>query len=270
MIKHVRAYARSLLIPGIVSGIVSIGLSLAAAHEARALVGGAAPADGALARTVVTIVGSRASFCSGALIAPQLVLTAAHCVAAGADYKLVTFGQNREPRLIDVTRVATHPKFSLQSLNGHRATADVAVLQIAEPLAGSEAAIVGSPIRPIAVGRTFSVYGIGVTTIGDGRTGGSVRRAALAATGRPGNLQIRLVDPATDNARAGLGACTGDSGAPVFETQNGQPVIVGVVSWSTGANNSAGCGGLTGVTPLSLYADWIFLTARHWGVALTQ
>jgi hypothetical protein len=41
-----------------------------------------------------------------------------------------------------------------------------------------------------------------------------------------------------------------------------------VVSWSTGANNAAGCGGLTGVTPLTLYKDWIVKTARSWGAAI--
>ncbi|HEX9469860.1 MAG TPA: S1 family peptidase, partial [Bradyrhizobium sp.] len=39
-------------------------------------------------------------------------------------------------------------------------------------------------------------------------------------------------------------------------------------SWSTGPNGSAGCGGLTGVTPLTLYRDWILQTAQHWGFAL--
>jgi secreted trypsin-like serine protease len=43
------------------------------------------------------------------------------------------------------------------------------------------------------------------------------------------------------------------------------PVIVGVVSWSTGASNTAGCGGLTGVTPLTLYRDWILQTAKSCG-----
>jgi hypothetical protein len=41
-------------------------------------------------------------------------------------------------------------------------------------------------------------------------------------------------------------------------------VIAGIVSWSTGANNASGCGGLTGVTPLALYRDWILKTARSW------
>ncbi len=107
-----------------------------------------------------------------------------------------------------------------------------------------------------------------MTVRGQGNTGGTVRIAGLVATGRPGSLQIRLVDPVGQGARDGLGACTGDSGGPVFEDRQGGSVIVGVVSWSTGPNNAAGCGGLTGVTPLTLYRDWIVQTARQWGSAL--
>ena len=107
-----------------------------------------------------------------------------------------------------------------------------------------------------------------MTVRGQGNTGGTVRIAGLVATGRPGSLQIRLVDPVGQGARDGLGACTGDSGGPVFEDRQGGSVIVGVVSWSTGPNNAAGCGGLTGVTPLTLYRDWIVQTARQSGSAL--
>ena len=95
-----------------------------------------------------------------------------------------------------------------------------------------------------------------------------IRAANLVETGRPGTLQIRLVDPAGQGAKAGLGACTGDSGAPAFEDQPSGPAIIGVVSWSTGPQGSAGCGGLTGITPLTLYRDWILQTARQWGFAL--
>ncbi|OJU15257.1 MAG: hypothetical protein BGN84_08620 [Afipia sp. 62-7] len=65
-----------------------------------------------------------------------------------------------------------------------------------------------------------------------------------------------------------MGACTGDSGASAFEDQDRRSVITGVVSWSTAANNSAGCGGLTGVTPLTLYRNWIVKTTRSWGAKI--
>jgi secreted trypsin-like serine protease len=53
-----------------------------------------------------------------------------------------------------------------------------------------------------------------------------------------------------------------------MQAQDGRAPVVGVVSWSTAANNAGGCGGLTGVTPLSRYYDWIVTTARQWGAGL--
>ena len=154
----------------------------------------------------------------------------------------------------------------MQAMQAHRATADVALLQLTAPLKGKTTAVLGLPNIPIMVGSRFTIAGIGVTVRGDGKSGGTIRVAGLVATGRPGTLQIRLVDPVGQGTREGLGACTGDSGAPVFEDKQGGPVIVGVVSWSTGPNGAAGCGGMTGVTPLTLYRDWVVQTAREMGI----
>lgn len=248
--------------------ILVAALALSAALPASAMVGGAPATEDGMGRSVVTIIGSRGTFCSGALIAPDLVLSAAHCVMPGADYKIVLYDAQHQPQLRDVKRVASHPQFNVQGILAHRATADVALLKLSEPLKTKTPAPSGAPLEPIAAGSRFTVFGIGVTIRGDGKSGGTIRAASLVATGQPGRLQIRLVDPATNNTGPGLGACTGDSGAPVFEDQNGRAVIIGVVSWSTGPNNAAGCGGLTGVTPLTLYRNWITDTARAWSVAM--
>lgn len=248
--------------------ILSLAM-LTLAAPAQAIVGGGVPSVDGVGRNVVTIVGSRGNFCSGTMIAPAVALTAAHCVQPGATYKVVEYDARRTPQLRDVAQVAIHPQFNLQTMLAHRATADVALVRLTTPLAaGRQPAVVGAPRIPLRAGSRFTIAGIGVTIRGDGKSGGIVRAASLMTTGRPGTLQIRLVDPVTGGTRAGIGACTGDSGGPVFENQQGRGVLVGVISWSTGPNGTAGCGGMTGVTPLSLHRDWILQTARSWGAGI--
>lgn len=239
---------------------------LISAQPASAMVGGGSAPSPTVASAVVTIVGSHGNSCTGTLIARDVVLTAAHCIAPGTTTKIVDY-KSQPPRLLDIRRTAAHPQFDMQSLLAHRATADVALLQLASPLAAQFAAL-GGALMPVTAGMRLTVVGMGVAIAGDGRSGGVARAASLTVTGRPGTLQIRLVDPSTNNTRAGLGACTGDSGAPALLDSSGGAVIAGVVSWSTGANNASGCGGLTGVTPLALYRDWILKTARSWGAGI--
>jgi secreted trypsin-like serine protease len=213
----------------------------------------------------VLIVGSHGTSCTGTAIARDLVLTAGHCIEADTTYKIVEFDVGRPPQLLDVREVARHPQFDLKTLFAHRATADVALLTMSRPLpADVIPATLGNGAAAPQVGETLTVVGYGVAVRGDGRTGGTLRAARLSVTGKPGNLQIRLVDPATGGTRAGMGACTGDSGAPVFAGD----ALIGVVSWSTGPNMTDGCGGLTGVTPLTLYRAWILETARKLGSAI--
>ncbi len=72
----------------------------------------------AIARAVVLIVGSRGNFCSGVALARDLVLTAAHCVLPGADYKIVEYDSARQPQLRDVASVTAHPKFDIKTHAG--------------------------------------------------------------------------------------------------------------------------------------------------------
>ncbi len=245
----------------------SLALSVACSTSASAITGSRSAPNANVAQSIVTVVAAGGGVCTGTMIAPNIVLTAAHCIAPGTANRVIDYS-SKPPRLIAPLQVATHPRYNAQSIAAHRATADVALLRLPAPMPGKSAALVGVPRVPFSQASRFTVVGIGSTVAGRDAGVGTVRAAPLTVTGQPGTLQVRLVDPQTQNRAAGMGACTGDSGAPAFEDQDGRSIVTGVVSWSTGANNSAGCGGLTGVTPLTLYRDWILKTARSWGAAL--
>ncbi len=223
---------------------------------ALALTGNAPPATGWAARPIVMVVDARGDLCTGTALARDLVLTAAHCVTRPVTYEVKAF---QDGVAIPVRTIARHPRFDYASYAASRATADVALLKLEAPLPDIVVPAALAAARRVAVGETLTVAGFGVTLAGTPHGLGIPRMAKLAVTGKPGSLQIRLYDPATRNVSAGLGGCTGDSGAPAFDGDG--PLVIGVVSWSTAPQDNEGCGGLTGVTPLLNYRAWLVETA---------
>ncbi len=146
--------------------------------------------------------------------------------------------------------------------------ADLAILKLADTLPADIAvAVLGLQQLQVWPGDRFTVIGGGVTLKGLHETGFN-RVADFVATGPYVNWQIRLIDPAGN--RMTVGACAGDSGAPVFKTQADGTKIIGVVSWAAGPNRTKGCGGVTGVTPLSPYRQWIEETVSKLGGVLAD
>lgn len=233
---------------------------------AFAITGNAPAASGFAAQSIVMLLDDRGDLCTGTAIARDLVLTAAHCVSRPVPYRARV---SKEDGITEVAAIRRHPGFNMMNYVANRATADIALVKLKSPLpdAVTPAALGGT--RRVAVGETMIVAGFGATQDGHAGGIGEARMAPLAVTGQPGSLQIRLFDPATRNERTGLGSCTGDSGGPAFGrkgTDGGE--VMGVVSWSTAPKNEAGCGGLTGLTPLLAYRTWILDTAVKLGSPL--
>lgn len=232
--------------------------TLQAPGAAQAIVGGV-PASSEVAAQTVMIVSTRGASCSGAVLARDLILTAAHCVQPAADYAVALLGEGA-PKLLPVARIAVHPSFSADQFRTRRPTPDLALVKLAEPLPARfrTVALAGGDGLP-AKGTDFLIAGFGMTADGAGRSAGTLRTASLPSIGTTGGIMVRLSVPG-----AAAGACTGDSGGPVFK----DGALAGIVGWATGPDGTRGCGGVTGVTLVSLQRPWIEATARSLGSPL--
>src|SRR6516165_7810670 len=86
---------------------LAAAIALLSVFPAAALVGGAPKANQSIARYVVMVVGSDKTFCSGVVIARDLILTAAQCIHPATSYKIVGFDAPRA--LKNVASTIVHP-----------------------------------------------------------------------------------------------------------------------------------------------------------------
>ena len=109
--------------------------------------------------------GRGAGFCSGAVLAPNVVLTAAHCVAAPQATRVHFRDGSGAPVLMEVARVARHPGFRADAVDARARSIDLALIETKEPLPSSFAPVaIGEAANEI--GAAFDVTGFGVAKPG--------------------------------------------------------------------------------------------------------
>ncbi|HWJ99437.1 MAG TPA: trypsin-like serine protease [Xanthobacteraceae bacterium] len=232
--------------------------ALCAWYSPAQAINGGAPASSELAAQTVMIVSTRGSICTGTVIARDLVLTAAHCVAPKSNYAVSVTGG--APRVIQVARIVLHPKFDPRQFETRVPSPDMAIIKLAEPLPANyrAATLMRDPVLPKR-GTLFTLAGFGFAKDGDERSLGTLRSIALPSVGTTGGIMVRV-----SNGNGGTqGACTGDSGGPAY--LNGE--LAGVIGWTsipTGKN----CGFTTGVTLVGLQLGWIQQTARSFSTRI--
>src|SRR5262245_47416663 len=87
--------------------LAGLGLAALASAPAGAIVGGSPDAAGG--RNAIPLLSMGGSFCTALVIAPDVLLTAAHCVGVGAA-KLRAFRPGTTPPALEtVSAVAVHP-----------------------------------------------------------------------------------------------------------------------------------------------------------------
>ncbi|WOJ89570.1 trypsin-like serine protease [Methylocapsa polymorpha] len=230
---------------------------------ASALVGPAreAPDLAPYVAVVLNRNGSSASFCTATVIARNIVLTAAHCVTAPDDTRVFFRDAEGQSTMLDVTSIALNPGYRPDAVRRRLVSIDLALVRLAEPLPSAFSPVALPKFGPAAaaVGQMFRIAGFGVADEGAGKTGGVLREGDLIASGPKSSILLWLADP----NREGLGACTGDSGAPIFAAA--APLLVAVAVWAKGENGHS-CGALTQAVLIAPQRRWIDATLSAWGV----
>ena len=232
---------------------------------ARAIVGQSTD-DDALAPHVVMVlqhVGATAGFCTGVVVAQDVVLTAAHCVPAGADLRVHLPSPPYKPVLLPVIGLAVHPDYRPDAIRSRERSVDLALVRLKHPLPAASTPAALAHVEGGKVGESFTVAGFGVTQEGQATTSGMLRATTLILHPPESSLLLWATDP---QGRGG-GACTGDSGGPVVAT--GTEAVAALVLWSAGIKD-AHCGALTQAVWLWPQRAWINRVFQAWGVAPYQ
>ena len=237
---------------------------------------------GMLAGTVLSLGGSeydlKMLMCSSTLIAPDVVLLAAHCVdfdyyeqMSGLEFDDVDIVFSRHADLTEYNgqpavswptdsvfawEAVTHPGFSMATLDvGLSENNDIALLFLEDAILTVEPAVLPSAAEASAVveGAVVDIVGWGQQTSDQVPPSGTsmYKMGGSSVIGTVADFEFQ-VGPDLDDVRK----CHGDSGGPTFLDLGGGKVrLIGVTSHSYDMTDCRETGGVD--TRVDYYLDWI-------------
>jgi len=219
------------------------------------VVGGTAVPAGEWPDTVAVLASN--AMCSGTLIAPDVVLTAGHCIDTHP--KLVVVGS------IDLSKPAG-TAIAVKSATAYprwQSSYDVGVLVLEHPAPAPPRAIASrcSIKEHLVAGEKVHVVGFGLTTLSGEGTNTRLHEAMIPvvdAMCTQDSACQPAVAPGGEFTAGGSGvdACFGDSGGPIYLDTKGGAALVGVVSRGE-AEIGEPCGGGGVYVRADAVASWI-------------
>ena len=237
---------------------------VAAVPSARALVG-AAP-DARFADRVAMVLIRRpgeAGFCSALVLDDRTLVTAAHCLRPVRDMAVHYRDGAGAPVVVPVEAAVAHPQYRPDAIRARVESIDVALIRTERPLGGGFVPAALSSGDGPAVGDPVILTGYGSTANGDWKSGGVLRSVRLAVREPASPVLVWAADPMGRIA----GACSGDSGAPIFSADG--TTAVAIAAWAQ-APHGRGCGGLTQGPRLAPLKGWIDEARRRLGQSATD
>ena len=210
------------------------------ARVSEPIIGGSV--DTSDAAVVALSQPSTGMLCSGALVAPSLVLTAAHCVSgleASSLQVLVGSDVTSPDQTVAVTASLVYPTYLGES-EGVLGGVDLAFVSLATPLSLTPVPVRTDTTDAELTGADVTVIGYGASDGTDNSGAGTRREVVLEVT----SVCSRIIQAGDADANA----CVGDSGGAVM--LGGQ--LVAVVS-----GGREGCYTPAVFTRTDAHADWI-------------
>lgn len=230
---------------------------------AFALGGAASGRDSGLEAHLVMVLsrdGARHGACTGTVVAPTVILTAAHCVT-GKKSVAVAYSEAGSHVLQRVSARALHPGFSGRS----RVSVDLALIRLETPLPPRFQPLpMDRGEVDIAIGRSKTIAGFGIAEDGVEASAGTLRSARVPILPQLYARFLRI--GGTSGATLGdLAICVGDSGGPVLSRDGAGPVVVGVVYGREKLANTTHCGVIAQAVRLAPQRGWIDGVMARWG-----
>lgn len=237
---------------------------LACASTAFALGGNAAEAERSLTPHLVMVLssqGTKKGACTGTVVAPRIILTAAHCVVGNKDLA-IAYAEDGSHTLQRVTAKAVHPGYSAKS----DVSIDLALIRLEGSLPARLTPLAmdgGEGTHEIGISQRIAGYGLAKDGVES--SAGVLRSAKVSVLPRLYPRFLRLGSK-PDADLQDIAICTGDSGGPVLETRLGAaPLIVGVVYGREKFGNAKSCGTIAQAVRLAPQRGWLQNTMRKWG-----